>query len=77
MDDDEGCKMKSPPSLGLATINIAPFRGMTDLYQSTCLEFRYGDGKVLGTQPHLTCGSASTHCVPILDLIKGKFNMLF
>ena len=24
-------------------------RGRTDLYQSTCLEFRYGDGKVLGT----------------------------
>ena len=25
--------------------------GRIDLYQSTCSEFRYGDGKVLGTQP--------------------------
>ena len=50
---------------------------MTDLYQSTCPEFRYGDERVLGTQPHLTCESASTHCVPSLDPVKGKFNMLF
>ena len=40
-------------------------------------KFRYGEGKVLGTQPHLTCESASTHYVPSLNLIKGKFNMLF
>ena len=26
-------------------------RGKTGLYQSTCPEFRYGDEKVLGTQP--------------------------
>ena len=69
--------MESPPSLGLGTINIVPFRGRTNLYQSTCLDFRYGDGKVLGTQPHPTYRSAFTHCVPSLNLIKGIFNMLF
>ena len=52
-------------------------RGRTDLYQSMCLEFSYGDGKVLGTQLHSTRGSASTHCVPNLNLIKGIFTMLF
>ena len=69
--------MESPPSLGLETINIAPFHGKTNLYQSTCLEFRYKDGKVLGTQPHQTRGSISIHYVPSLNLIKGLFNMLF
>ena len=49
-------------------------RGRTDLYHITHPKFRYGKEKVLGTQPHLTHGSASTHCV---HLIKGKFNMLF
>ena len=39
------------PSLGLETINIVSFHERNDLYQSTCSEFRYGDGKVLGTQP--------------------------
>ena len=70
--------MELPPSLGLETINI--YRALherTDLYKSTCSEFRYGDGKLLGTQPHPTRGTASTHCVPSLNLIKGKFNMLF
>ena len=27
-------------------MNIVPFCGMTDLYQNTCMKFRYGDGKV-------------------------------
>ena len=40
-------KMKSPPRLGLGTINIVPFVEGLIYYQSTCLEFRYGDGKVL------------------------------
>ena len=35
--------------LGLGTRKIVPFCGITDLYQSKCLEFRYRDGKVLGT----------------------------
>ena len=46
-------------------------------YQSTCLEFRYGDGKVLGTQPHLTHGLASFHCILCLNLIKNIFNTTF
>ena len=69
--------MESPPSLGLRTLNIVPIVEGLIFYQSTCLEFRYEDGKVLVTQSHLTCGSASTHCVPNLNLIKDKFNMLF
>ena len=44
-------------------------------YRSTCPEFRYGDGKVLGTQPHPSHGSASTHCVLRLNLIKSTFNI--
>ena len=39
-------------------------------------EFRYGDGKVLGTQPHPTHGSASSHYVLCLNLIKGPFNIV-
>jgi len=49
----------------------------TNLYQIICSEFRYRDGKVLGTQPHPTHGSASIHCVSSLNLIKGTFNTLF
>ena len=45
-------------------------------YQSTCLKFRYEDEKVLSTQPHPTRGSASTHCVPRINPIKGKFNIV-
>ena len=41
------------------------------------MEFRYGDGKVFGTQPHSTSRSASTHCVPNHNLIKGSSNRLF
>ena len=43
-------KMESPPRLGLGTIYIVPFMERQIYYQSTCLEFRYEDGKVLGTQ---------------------------
>ena len=50
---------------------------MIDLYQSTCPDLRYGDEKVLDTQPYLTLGSVSTHCVPSLNLIKGLLNMIF
>ena len=74
---DHGREMESPPRLSLGTINIVPFVKWLIFYQSTCLELRYGDRKVLGTQPHPTHRSASTHCVPSLNLIKGKFNTLF
>ena len=43
-------KMESPPRLGLGTIYIVPFMERQIYYQSMCLEFRYEDGKVLGTQ---------------------------
>ena len=46
-------------------------------YQSMGLEFRYGDGKVLGTQPYQTHESTSNHCVLHLSLIKGIFNIVF
>ena len=42
-------KMESPPRLGLRTIYKVPFMERLIYYQSTCLEFRYGDRKVLGT----------------------------
>ena len=74
---DYGGEMESPSRLGLGTMNIAPFLKGLVFYQSTCPDFRYGDGKVLGTQPHSTRGLASTHCVPSLNLIKGRFNTLF
>ena len=67
-------KMELPPRLGLGTINTAPLMEGLIYYQSTCLEFRYEDGKVLSTQPHPTHGSASTHYVLRLNLIKGTFN---
>ena len=68
--------MESPPSLGLGTINIVSFVEGLILYHSSCPEFRYGDRKVLGIQPRPTRRSASTRCVPSLNLIKGIFNML-
>ena len=68
--------MESPPRLGLGTINIAPFMEELIFYQSMCPNFRYGDGKVLGTQPHPTRGSASTHFVSNLNPIKGKLNIV-
>jgi len=39
-------------------------------------EFRYGFGKVLGTQDHQTLGLASTHCVLCLNPIKSVFNIV-
>ena len=39
------------------------------------LEFRYRDGKVLGTQPHLIRGPASINYVLHLNIIKGMFNI--
>ena len=74
--DRGGEKMKSPPRLGLGTINIVPFVEGLIYYQSTSLEFRYGDEKVLDTQPHLTCGLTSTHCVPCLNSIKDTLNIV-
>ena len=64
-------------SLGLRTLNIAPFVEGLIFYRGMCLEFRYEDEKVLGTQSHPTHGSASTHCIPNINLIKDNFNMLF
>ena len=49
---------------------------MIDLYQSMRPEFRYGDGKVLGTQLHLTRKSTSIYCVSNPKPIKGSSNML-
>ena len=66
-------KMESSPRLGLGTINIIPFVKWLIYYQSTYLDFRYGDRKVLGTQPHPTFGSAFTYCVLRLNPIKGIF----
>ena len=39
-------------------------------------EFKYRDGNVLDTQPYLTRGLTSTHCIPHLNPIKGKFNIV-
>ena len=47
-------KIELPSRLGLGTINVALFHGRTDLYQGMSPEFRYRDGKVLGTPPHST-----------------------
>ena len=68
--------MKLLPRLGLGTIYIAPFMEGLIYYQCTCPEFKYGYGKVLGTQPYLTCWSAFTHCILRLNLIKGTFNIV-
>ena len=39
-----------------------------------CLEFKYGDEKVLGTQPYTTYGSAFTHCVSHPNSIEVSSN---
>ena len=65
VDQGEEEKMELLPRLGLGPINIAPF-----------MEFRYGDEKVLDTQPYLTRRLASTHCILHLNLIKGTFNIV-
>ena len=62
-------KMELSPKLSLGFMNIALFMEGLIYYQSTCLEFKYRDGKVLGTQPHPIRGSASTHCVLYFNLI--------
>ena len=38
------------------------------------LEFKYGFGKVLGTQNRLTLGLAFSHCILCLNLNKGLFH---
>ena len=68
-------KIESPPKLGLEAINIASFMEGLIYYQNMCPKFRYGNGKVLGTQPHPTRGSASIYCVLRLNLIKVIFNI--
>ena len=45
-------------------------------YQSMSSEFRCEDEKVIGTQPHPTHGSTSSHCVLRLNLIKDSFNIV-
>ena len=62
-------KMELSPRLSLGIMNIGLFMEGLIYYQSTCLEFKYRDGKVLGTQPHPIRGSASTHCVLYFNLI--------
>ena len=76
VDQGEEEKMELLPRLGLGPINIAPFMEWLIYYQSTCSEFRYGDEKVLDTQPYLTRRSASTRCILHLNLIKGTFNIV-
>lgn len=68
--------MESLHRLGIETINITPCE-RTDLYCSSCPEFRYRYGKVLGIQPHSTRRPASTHCIPNLSPIKWFSNRLF
>ena len=68
--------MELPPRLGLGTINIVPLCGRTSLTTRVWVRnLGLGDRKVLGTQPHPTRGSASSHCVLHLDLIKDSFNI--
>ena len=67
--------MELPLRLGLRIINIASFMEGLIYYQSLCPEFRYRDGQVLDTQPHVTHGSTSTYCVPNPNPIKGSSNM--
>ena len=56
---------------------IVPLRGRNkSYYQNMGSEFRYGFGKVLGTQNFLTRGSASSHCVLRLNPIKDIFHIV-
>jgi len=68
-------KMELPPRVGLGAISIASFMEGLIYCQSICPEFRYRDGKMLGTQPHPNHGLASIHCVLHLNLIKVIFNI--
>ena len=45
-------------------------------YQIIGSEFKYGDEKLLDTQPDLTRRSTSSHCVLRLNPIKGSFNIV-
>lgn len=63
------------PRLGLGIINIVPFVKGLIYYKSTYLKFRYGDRKMLDTQPYPTRESTSTFCVLRLNLIKETFNI--
>ena len=69
--------LESSSSLGLETIYIAPFHGRTDLTTKVWVQKLCIAWEELGTQDHPTRGSASTQCVLHLNLIKGKFNILF
>ena len=40
-------------------------------------EFKYGFGKVLGTQNRLTLGLAFSHCILCLNPAKGILNSAF
>ena len=69
--------MGSPPSLDLGATNITPFMVGLFFTRACVWSLVMGMGRFLGTQLHSTRGSASTHYVPNLNLIKGIFNMLF
>ena len=45
--DQGGKEMELSSRLDLKTINVASLYGRTNLYQSTYLDFKYRDGKVL------------------------------
>ena len=45
--DQGGKEMGLSSRLDLKTINVASLYGRTNLYQSTYLDFKYRDGKVL------------------------------
>ena len=67
--------MKLLPKLGLGTIYIAPLCKGLILLEHVSENLGMGMGrKVLGTQPHPTSRSASTYCVPNLNLIKRSSN---
>ena len=70
-------KMELPSRLSLGTINIVPFVEGLIYYQSMYPDFRHGDRKVLGTQPHPTLRSASTYCFLCLNLIKRHIQNLY
>ena len=63
------------PRLSLRTIYIALFMEGLILLPEYGFGVQVRLGKVLGTQDCLTHGSASTHCVLCLNLVKGKFNI--
>ena len=68
--------MKSPLRLSLGTITQHPFMEGLILLPKYGLGVQVQFGKVLGTHDCPTLGSASTHCVLRLNLIKGMFNIV-